>query len=143
MRAARAAGKNVERLRVEAFVTGAMLMGLAGGLTAHYIKFIGPNVSEPLTTTFLVWVMLIAGGSGNNRGAILGAFLIWFIWSMTEILTGRLPDDWAIRAAYLRVFLIGLILQIVLRRFSRGILPEQRLAGPPRRAAGERLPSKS
>ena len=139
--AARAAGKNVERLRVEAFVAGAMLMGLAGGLTAHYIKYIGPNVSEPLATTFLVWVMLIAGGSGNNRGAILGAFMIWTIWSMTEILTGRLPDDWAIRAAYLRVFLIGLLLQIVLQRFSRGILPERRLAGPPRRAPAERPPS--
>ena len=56
-------------------------------------------------------------------------------------LTGRLPDDWAIRAAYLRVFLIGLLLQIVLQRFSRGILPEQRLAGPPRRAPAERPPS--
>ena len=134
--AARAAGKNIERFRIEAFVTGSMLMGLAGGLTAHYIKFIGPNATEPLTTTFLVWVMLIAGGSGNNRGAILGAFLIWFTWSMTEILTGRLPDDWAIRAAYIRVFLIGLVLQIVLQRFAGGILPERRLAGPARSAEG-------
>jgi len=128
--AARAAGKNVERFRVEAFIVGAVLMGLAGGLAAHYLKFIGPNATEPLTTTFLVWVMLIAGGSGNNRGAILGAFLIWFTWSMTEILTGRLPDDWAIRAAYLRVFLIGLVLQVVLQRFPGGILPERRLGGP-------------
>ena len=134
--AARAAGKNIERFRIEAFVTGSMLMGLAGGLTAHYIKFIGPNATEPLTTTFLVWVMLIAGGSGNNRGAILGAFLIWFTWSMTEILTGRLPDDWAIRAAFIRVFLIGLVLQIVLQRFAGGILPERRLAGPARSAEG-------
>ncbi len=134
--AARAAGKNVERFRIEAFVTGAILMGLAGGLTAHYIKFIGPNATEPLTTTFLVWVMLIAGGSGNNRGAILGAFVIWFTWSMTEVLTGRLPDDWAIRAAYIRVFLIGLVLQIVLQRFAGGILPERRLAGPAPAAIG-------
>ena len=134
--AARAAGKNVERLRIEAFITGAVLMGLAGGLTAHYIKFIGPNATEPLTTTFLVWVMLIAGGSGNNRGAIVGAFLIWFTWSMTEILTGRLPDDWAIRAAYIRIFLIGLVLQIVLQRFPGGILPERRLSGPARGAEG-------
>ena len=142
--AARAAGKNVERFRIEAFVTGSVLMGLGGGLTALYIKFIGPNATEPLTTTFLVWVMLIAGGSGNNRGAILGAFLIWFTWSMTEILTGRLPDDWAIRAAYLRVFLIGLVLQIVLQRFAGGILPERRLVGPARgetaAPAGKREP---
>ena len=52
---------------------GLAVMGLAGGLMAHYLKFIGPEATEPLATTFLVWVMLIAGGSGNNRGAILGA----------------------------------------------------------------------
>jgi branched-chain amino acid transport system permease protein len=124
--AARAAGKNVDRLRVEAFVIGAALMGLAGGLLAQYLKFINPQTAEPITATFLVWVMLIAGGSGNNRGAILGAMLIWAVWSATEILTSQLPDDWAIRTAYLRVFLIGLVLQVVLQRFAGGILPERR-----------------
>jgi branched-chain amino acid transport system permease protein len=123
----RAAGKNVEKLRVEAFVLGAMLMGLGGGLTAHYLKFIDPNAADPLTATFLVWVMLIVGGSANNRGAVLGAMLIWTIWSATELLTSRLPDDLAIRTAYVRVFLIGLLLQIVLQRFPNGILPERRL----------------
>ena len=122
----RAAGKNVEKLRVEAFVLGSMLMGLGGGLTAHYLKFIDPNAADPLTATFLVWVMLIVGGSANNRGAILGAMLIWTIWSATELLTSRLPDDLAIRTAYVRVFLIGLLLQIVLQRFPNGILPERR-----------------
>jgi branched-chain amino acid transport system permease protein len=126
--AARAAGKDVDRLRVQAFVLGSMLMGLGGALMAHYLKFIDPNAADPLTATFLVWVMLIAGGSANNRGAILGAMLIWTIWSATEILTSRLPDDLAIRTAYIRVFLIGLTLQIVLQRFPRGILPEQRIA---------------
>jgi branched-chain amino acid transport system permease protein len=71
--------------------------------------------------------MLIIGGSGNNRGAILGAILMWTVWSATEIATSRLPDEWAIRSAYVRVFLIGLVLQIVLQRFSGGILPERRL----------------
>jgi branched-chain amino acid transport system permease protein len=123
----RAAGKNVEKLRVEAFVLGSMLMGLGGGLTAHYLKFIDPNAADPLTATFLVWVMLIVGGSANNRGAVLGAMLIWTIWSATELVTSRLPDDLAIRTAYVRVFLIGLLLQIVLQQFPNGILPERRL----------------
>lgn len=124
--AARAAGKNVDRLRVQAFVIGAMLMGLGGALMAHYLKFIDPNAADPLTATFLVWVMLIVGGSANNRGAVVGALLIWTIWSATEILTTRLPDELAIRTAYVRVFLIGLTLQIVLQRFPSGILPERR-----------------
>jgi branched-chain amino acid transport system permease protein len=130
--AARAAGKNVARFRMEGFVFGCMLMALAGAYTAHYLKFIGPNATDPLTATFLVWVMLVVGGSANNRGAILGAFLMWTIWSATEILTSRLPDDLAIRTAYIRIFLIGLVLQIVLQKFPRGILPEQRLTSPAR-----------
>lgn len=124
--AARAAGKNVERFRMEAFVIGCMIMGLAGAFTAQYLKFIDPNATELTTTTFLVWVMLIAGGSGNNKGAILGAFLMWTVWSASEILTSRLPDDMAIRTAYVRIFLIGLALQIVLQKFPTGILPEKR-----------------
>jgi branched-chain amino acid transport system permease protein len=125
--AARAAGKNVEQFRIQAFVAGCAVMGLAGGLTAHYLKFIDPQAADPLTATFLVFVMLIIGGSGNNKGAILGAILMWTIWSATEIVTSRLPDVWAIRSAYMRVFLIGLVLQIVLQRFPGGILPEKRL----------------
>jgi branched-chain amino acid transport system permease protein len=123
--AAAAAGKDVVGFRLEAFVIGSMVMGLSGALTAHAFKFIGPEATEPLqTTTFRAWVMLIVGGSGNNRGAILGAFAIWAIWSGTEILTNRLPPEWVTRASYIRVFLIGLLLQVVLQRFARGLLPE-------------------
>ncbi len=134
--AVRAAGKNVERFRMEGFVFGSMLMALAGAYTAHYLKFIDPNATDPLAATFLVWVMLIVGGSANNKGAILGAFLIWTIWSATEILTSRLPDELAIRTAYVRMFLIGLLLQIVLQKFPQGILPEQRPKPPARPATG-------
>ena len=137
--AARAAGKDVDHLRVQAFMIGSMLMGLGGALMAHYLKFIDPNTADPLTATFLVWVMLIAGGSANNRGAILGALLVWTIWSATEILTTRLPDELAIRTAYVRIFLIGLMLQIVLQRFPSGILPERRMTAG---ARGDQ-PSKS
>ncbi len=161
--AALAAGKNVERFRLEAFVIGAVVMALGGAMMAHYIKFVDPKMAEPLKATFLVWVMLIAGGSGNNKGAILGAMLLWFIWSITEtiapiiipdsfahvvypfhlVASWFLPeawmatpiapdpvtglDSWDSKAPFLRVFLIGLALQIVLQKFSSGILPEQRL----------------
>ena len=122
----RAAGKNVESFRMEGFVIGCMIMALAGALMAHYVKFVDPNATDPLLATFLVWVMLVAGGSANNRGAILGALLMWTVWSATEILTSRLPDDLAIRTAYVRIFLIGLVLQIFLQKFPQGILPERR-----------------
>jgi len=123
--AAEAVGKDVVARRTEVFTLGAAVMGLAGGLMALYLKFIGPDATEPILTTFLAWVMLIVGGSANNRGAILGAALIWFIWSATELVTQQLPIDWQTRSSYIRVFLIGLLLQIVLQRFSRGILAEK------------------
>ena len=91
-------------------------------------------MSLVLLATFLVWVMLIVGGSANNKGAILGAFLMWIVWSMTEILTSRLPDELAFRAAYVRIFLIGLVLQVFLQKFPQGILPEKRPAAQVRSA---------
>lgn len=129
--AARAAGKDVERLRVEAFILGAALMGLGGALMAHHVKFIEPNMAEPVSATFLVWVMLIIGGSANNRGAILGAILVWTIWSTAEIITARLPAEWALKAAYLRIFLVGLALQVILQKYPGGIFRERRLRTAP------------
>lgn len=127
--AAAAIGKDVVRFRLEAFVIGAMMMGLGGALSAMYFKFIGASATEPLLTTFLVWVMLIIGGSGNNKGAILGAALVWLIWSGTELFTNRLPAEWITRSSYLRALLIGVLLIVVLQRFAKGVLPER----PPRR----------
>ena len=128
--AARAAGKDVEWFRLQTFVIGAALMGLAGGLSAHYFKFLSPSATEPLLVTFLVWVMLMAGGSGNHRGAIAGALAIWALWSMTEILTNRLPPEWITRSSYIRMLLVGLLLQVVLQKFRSGLIPE---ASPPLR----------
>jgi len=122
---ARAAGKDVEHFRRQAFAIGAAFMGVAGGLSAHYFKFLSPSATEPLLVTFLVWVMLMAGGSGNNRGAILGGVAIWFLWSATEIFTNRLPPEWITRSSYIRMLLVGLLLQVVLQRFRTGLIPER------------------
>jgi branched-chain amino acid transport system permease protein len=122
---AEAAGKDVEWFRLQTFVIGAAFMGVAGGLSAHYFKFLAPSATEPLLVTFLVWVMLMAGGSGNNRGAIAGGLGIWAIWSLTEIFTNRLPPEWISRSSYIRMLLIGLLLQVVLQKFRQGLIPEK------------------
>jgi branched-chain amino acid transport system permease protein len=123
--AARAVGKDVDAFRLQTFVIGAALMGVAGALSAHYFRFLSPEATEPLLITFLVWVMLMAGGSGNNKGAIVGALSVWAIWSMTEIFANRLPAELATRSSYIRMLLIGLLLQFVLQKYRSGLLPER------------------
>ncbi|MFN3616159.1 MAG: branched-chain amino acid ABC transporter permease, partial [Rubrimonas sp.] len=122
--AARAMGKDIEARRLQAFVFGAALMGLGGAMFAHFNRAITPEAIDPMVATFLVWIMLILGGSGNNRGALLGVVVVWSVWSMSEFLTDRLPLEYAIQAKYFRVFLIGLGLQLVLRFRPDGLLPE-------------------
>lgn len=123
--AARAVGKDVDSFRLQTFVIGAALMGVAGALSAHYFRFLSPEATEPLLITFLVWVMLMAGGSGNNKGAIVGALAVWAIWSLTEILTNRFPAELATRSSYIRMLLIGLLLQFVLQKYRSGLIPER------------------
>jgi branched-chain amino acid transport system permease protein len=123
--AAEAVGKDVLAFRLQTFVIGCALMGLAGALSAHYFKFLSPTATEPLVISFLTWVMLMAGGSGNTKGAVAGALGIWAIWSLTEIVTNRLPPDWATRSSYVRMLLIGLLLQVVLQRYRQGLFPEK------------------
>ena len=124
--AAAAMGKQVERRRLQAFIFGSAIMGLAGALFVHFNRSITPDAIDPMIATFLIWIMLILGGSGNNRGAILGAVVIWLIWSISEMLTDRLPTEMALQAKYVRIFIIGLMLQLVLRFRPEGILPEER-----------------
>ena len=116
-------GKNVLRFKMQALLLGAMLMGLGGSLYAHYVKFISPDTFNPLMGTFLVWVMLMAGGSGNNRGAVVGAAVIWGLWSLSDVLTNRLPSPLDTRASYLRVMLIGFVLQGLLLKRPQGLVP--------------------
>lgn len=120
-----AAGKNTNRFRLEAFVVGSAIMGLAGALYAHFIGFITPQAFMPLYGTFLVWVMLIAGGSGNTLGALVGGFGIWFLWSGTQILTDILPAQYATQAGAIRIMLIGLLLEVVLLLRPQGLIPEK------------------
>jgi len=118
-------GKNVLRFKMQALLLGAMLMGLGGSLYAHYVKFISPDTFNPLMGTFLVWVMLMAGGSGNNRGAVVGAAVIWGLWSLSDVLTNKLPSPLDTRASYLRVMLIGFVLQGILLKRPQGLVPEK------------------
>jgi branched-chain amino acid transport system permease protein len=119
-------GKDVFRYKMQALVLGAMIMGLGGSFYAHYVKYISPDTFNPLMGTFIVWVMVIAGGSGNNRGVMVGAVVIWYLWSFSEDFVIRLlPPPLDSKAGDLRVILIGLVLQAILVKRPQGLMPQR------------------
>jgi branched-chain amino acid transport system permease protein len=132
--AAAMVGKNVAAFRMQAFVVGAVIMGIGGSLYAHYVVAIDYGHFDPLYGTFLIWVMLMLGGSGNNRGAVLGALLVWAIWTGTSFLVDALrPTLEAIspvlpqRGPYVRLLLIALLMLFIVLYRPRGVLPEEKV----------------
>ncbi len=125
--AALALGKSAVRFRLQAFAIGGGIMGLAGAVQAHFIGFIAPDNYMPMLT-FQVWAMLIVGGSGNNRGAILGAVLVWGLWAASAGAVAALfPPGEQARAAALQIVMIGVALCAILLLRPRGILGEERV----------------
>lgn len=125
--AALALGKNAVRFRLQALAIGGAIMGLAGAAQAHFIGFIAPDTYLP-TLTFQVWAMLIVGGSGNNRGAILGAVVVWGIWAVSSsAVSAVFPPEQQARAASLQIVMIGTALCMILLLRPRGILGEVRV----------------
>ena len=123
--AAVALGKSARRFRLEAFVLGSTLMGLAGALYASFIGFVSPFDFLPILT-FQIWTMLIVGGSGNNRGALLGALVVWGIWAASGVAVTKLvPPSHAAQGAAIQVILIGLVLVLMLLYRPRGLVGEQ------------------
>jgi branched-chain amino acid transport system permease protein len=122
--AALALGKSATKFRLQAFAIGGAIMGLAGAAQAHFIGFIAPDNYMPMLT-FQVWAMLIVGGSGNNRGAILGAVLVWGIWAGSAgAIASLFPPGEQARAASLQIVMIGVGLCAILLLRPRGILGE-------------------
>ena len=136
--AAGAMGKNVTKSHLQIFVLGSAVVGIAGAMMTTLDGQFTPGSYNPLRFTFLIWVMVIVGGSGNNLGSVIGGFLIWFIWIeaepvgtyMMDVLTSPMAEDNALRihllgsAQYMRLFVMGLVLLVVLRFSPGGILPE-------------------
>lgn len=123
--AAASLGKRAAAFRLQSFVLGCALMGLGGALYAHFVGYIAPEDFLPILT-FQIWAMLIVGGSGNNAGAVLGALLVWAIWSLTGgVIRDLLPAAEQARGAALQVVLIGVLIAAILVLRPRGLLGEK------------------
>jgi len=123
--AAASLGKSPAKFRLQAFVIGAALIGLAGAMQAQFFGFIAPDNYLPVFT-FQIWVMLVLGGSGNNKGALLGAVVVWAVWTASGSLFNLLlAPEWQARGAALRVVAIGVVLASVLLLRPRGLIGER------------------
>jgi len=119
-------GKDIFNFKMQSLVFGSMVMGVGGALYAHYTIAISPEAFTPLYGTFIIWVMLMAGGSGNNKGAILGAYAIWAVWIGTKFMTDFLPYTLKARAPFIRFLLIGILLEFILIYRPQGLLGEEK-----------------
>ena len=137
--AAEAMGKDVTARHLQVFILGSAICGIAGAMMTTMDSQLTPGTYQPLRFTFLIWVMVIVGGSGNNLGAVLGGFLIWFLWVQVEPMghwllsqiTAGMADGSALKdhllesAAHMRLMTMGLVLLLVLRFSPRGLIPEK------------------
>jgi branched-chain amino acid transport system permease protein len=122
--AAAALGKSPAAFRLQAFVLGSMVMGLAGAVYVHFVGFVAPEDFLPILT-FQVWTMLVVGGSGNTRGSVVGALAVWALWSASgAALVALLPQELQARGAALQTVLIGVALAAALLIRPRGLLGE-------------------
>ncbi|KIN64997.1 Branched-chain amino acid ABC transporter, permease protein [Sulfitobacter noctilucicola] len=137
--AAEAMGKDVTARHLQVFILGSAICGIAGAMMTTMDSQLTPGTYQPLRFTFLIWVMVIVGGSGNNLGAVLGGFLIWFLWVQVEpmglwlmnTITAGMADGSPLKvhliesAAHMRLLTMGLVLLLVLRFSPRGLIPEK------------------
>ncbi|MDG2096186.1 MAG: branched-chain amino acid ABC transporter permease [Paracoccaceae bacterium] len=137
--AAEAMGKDVTKRHLQVFILGSAVCGIAGAMMTSLDGLLTPQSYQPLRFTFLIWVMVIVGGSGNNWGAVLGGFLLWFFWIEVEpmghwilsILTSGMAEGSSLKehlldsAAHMRLITMGAILLLTLRFAPKGLIPEK------------------
>ena len=136
---ANAMGKNIVRRHLQVFVIGSAVVGISGAMLITLDGLFTPASFQPLRYTFLIWIMVIVGGSGNNLGSILGGFIVWFVWIeaapasqfVIELFTNGLDDDNKFKLhliksiPYFRYLIMGSVLLLIMRYRPGGILPEK------------------
>lgn len=121
---AKVLGKNVSAYKMQVFFLGSVLAGLAGVMLAFYHSYICPYYYYPIET-FYAWIIVILGGSANNRGTILGALILWIFLSGTRFLSPLVPlSDFTFAA--LRMALVGVLLIVLMLYRPQGMLGNKR-----------------
>ena len=116
-------GHDIVACKVRAMAIGAAIAALGGALSTYYIAYISPGDLLPFGT-FLIWTMVIIGGIGNHWGAVLGAFVVQFIFVGALFLKDVLgfPSE---LAGALRMMIVGMLLLTFLMARPEGAIPER------------------
>jgi branched-chain amino acid transport system permease protein len=116
-------GYDIVWFKIRAMMIGAPIAALGGALSTYYIAYISPGDLVSFGT-FIVWTIIIIGGIGNHRGAVLGAFVVQFIYTGALFLKDMIgiPSE---LAGALRMLIIGCLLLAFLMVRSGGLLPEK------------------
>ena len=109
--AASSIGVPVASYKVMAFVLSAAFAGMAGSLYAPFLSVVTPT-SFGFTESVVILAMLIFGGLGTIRGAIVGALIL-----------GSLPEAFRFISNY-RLLTFGVVLLLMLRFQPEGLLGE-------------------
>ena len=117
----RALGKNVFWYKLQAFMFGGAIAGLAGAFFAWQLTTIYPSNFEPLLT-FNAWIIVVLGGAGSNAGTLLGAVIFWAYDSLTRFVLPHIGLFDHSQAGALRVMIIGLILMVLMVWRPQGLL---------------------
>jgi branched-chain amino acid transport system permease protein len=107
--AVEAMGKDPRRLKVQVFMLGAGIAGLAGAFYAHFITYLSPDQFLPLVT-FYVWIAMIIGGTGRTTGAVAGSLLLLVFLEGSRFARDFVPGVSEVQMASVRLALVGLAL---------------------------------
>lgn len=116
-----AAGERPEKYRRQVFLMSAFFIAVAGVVYVIWLSLARPSTFSA-EITFYVWIAMILGGEGNNKG-VLAAVLGLAVF---DEIVGQLPLG-SIRAVQLvdaaHTFVLGLLLIVVLRwRSPRAVM---------------------
>lgn len=119
-----ALGKDVRLFKMEAMSIGGLFGGVAGCLYVFLNGYISPQDVMPIET-FILWAMVVVGGSGSVTGVIIGTIVVQTLYVGSRFLTHfvDLPAD---RLAALRLVLIGVLIALTMVYRPGGILPERK-----------------
>jgi branched-chain amino acid transport system permease protein len=110
--AARACAIDVRKFKIVAFTIGTGLAGVAGALYAAFLGFISAG-DFGFGVSITILCMLVFGGIGTNRGAVIGAIAL-----------GAAPELFRFLADY-RFLTYGVLLLLLVRFQPAGLLGDE------------------